>query len=68
MASTVSAKIEDELVEFLDELVIKGYADSRSSAIRFCISEIHDRIDKIEDEKNRKLFKSKICDEKDITA
>lgn len=66
MVTTVSSKIEDDLVEFLDDLVINGYADSRSSAVRFCIGHVHDRMDKIEEEKNRRIIKQKICDSEDM--
>lgn len=66
MAWTVSAKIEDELIEYLDELVIDGYADSRSSAIRFCIAFANNRMDLIEEEKRKQFFRQKICEERDI--
>lgn len=61
MCPTVSAKIEDELVEFLDTLVIKGYADSRSSGIRFCLDYAAKRMDRIEDEQNRRIIKQRVC-------
>lgn len=66
MTATISAKIEDELIEFLDDLVIRGYADSRSSAIRFCIDHVHGHMDRIEEEKQRKIIKQKICDKEDL--